>query len=94
MDYIHLSIFLRYVRQMHSARIPVVHNFGIVSKKIADTLFEEFEEKEEVLQDPLSFSGICRPLPDSRFRNTSALISPHTKWETVRVYFIEFHSGL
>lgn len=37
---------------MHSARIPVVHNFGIVSKKIADTLLEEFEEKEEVYKIP------------------------------------------
>ncbi|KAI6661576.1 hypothetical protein LOD99_13449 [Oopsacas minuta] len=37
---------------MHSSRIPIIHNFGIVSKKIADTLIEEFEEKEDTYRIP------------------------------------------
>ena len=37
---------------MHTSRIPVIHNFGIVSKRIAESLIEESEQKEQTYRIP------------------------------------------
>ena len=37
---------------MHSSRIPVLHIFGVVSKKITDSLIEDIQEKERTNRIP------------------------------------------